>query len=394
MFDWLIPSIPQLDFGAAGPAESRKQRPSQAKTPAVEGEAGEHGSQESMSETFGHYADAQPVAANPAKTAAKLDEAMNGWGTDEVAIHNELRGLSPSEVAKVKAAYEKRTGQKLDDAVDEELSGDEAKRAKELLEGKEPVQGKGQGLNKYEMVEDNHAGPLKPNQMRRSDIEELEAFEFDKIKIGPASKDDLTQMTQAQYDKLVQAWINIKHGKGIEMTGSDDDKEAFKKMLRGAMTDSPLFRELITTIGNDPNELHKITAKLGHDMTGEGANSENVFVDLFETNAIDLDDLAKFNTKVDPAHKNDPTQGEQLVHILAERRAASMQDDPSNFDPAHEKATREHNKYRAEHGQAAEVSAEEEVVDGKYYAVFTYADGSKKRIQTFKGKIVDMNPDG
>ncbi|MGN6110663.1 MAG: hypothetical protein ACTHU0_36510 [Kofleriaceae bacterium] len=71
--------------------------------------------------------------------AAKLDEAMDGWGTDEAAIYNALRGKSPEEVKAIKEAYKAKTGKDLEASLKDELSGDELREASSHLSG-DPVQ--------------------------------------------------------------------------------------------------------------------------------------------------------------------------------------------------------------------------------------------------------------
>lgn len=246
------------------------------------------------------------------------------------------------------------------------------------------------GLSAYEVVADDHKGPLKPNQLRKSQLAELKKYDFDKLNVvddateksGKLAND---QMTQAQFQQLTQAWLNIAGGQGLHMTGSAEDQTTFRRMLRDGLGDSPTLRNLITTIGNDADPSHRIEADLGR-------SQPRTFVDSFESGAIDLADLEQFAQTPSADHKNEATRGEQLVHILAERRAAATSADPSDFAAAHQEANRQHNQYRAERGQAAERSAKSIVRDGKTYAVFRYVDGTQHECELNRQHdIVGMN---
>lgn len=65
--------------------------------------------------------------------AARMKEAMEGWGTDEDKIYSMMKGKSPEERAALQASFEKEYGS-LDQAMEAELSGDDLARAKMLKE--------------------------------------------------------------------------------------------------------------------------------------------------------------------------------------------------------------------------------------------------------------------
>jgi len=72
--------------------------------------------------------------------ADQLFKAMDGWGTDEKAIMNALKGKSPEEMKAIKEAYQKKTGRSLDADLADEMSGTDLKEAKALMSA-DPVQG-------------------------------------------------------------------------------------------------------------------------------------------------------------------------------------------------------------------------------------------------------------
>lgn len=94
------------------------------------------------------------------------------------------------------------------------------------------------------------------------------------------------------------------------------DQTTFRKMLRQGLGDSPVLRQLITDIGTDDDPPHAIAA-------GVGRGPASTFIDSFDTNAVDLGDIERLPIAPGKDHKNEATRGEQLVHILGERRAAS-----------------------------------------------------------------------
>lgn len=76
----------------------------------------------------------QPAPApDPAKmqaAATQLFKAMDGWGTDEDAIHNALRGKSPAEIAAIRAVYTDHfPGHNLDHDLAGEMAGNDLAEA-------------------------------------------------------------------------------------------------------------------------------------------------------------------------------------------------------------------------------------------------------------------------
>lgn len=66
-------------------------------------------------------------------SANQLFKAMDGWGTDEDAIHGALRGKSPAEIKAIKAAYQDHFGRSLDGDLKSELSGKDLDEAQAAL---------------------------------------------------------------------------------------------------------------------------------------------------------------------------------------------------------------------------------------------------------------------
>jgi peptidoglycan hydrolase-like protein with peptidoglycan-binding domain len=63
------------------------------------------------------------------ETAAQLQEAMRGWGTDESQLLNALQGRSPHELVEIARQYKDLTGRELMADLDSELSGADLREA-------------------------------------------------------------------------------------------------------------------------------------------------------------------------------------------------------------------------------------------------------------------------
>jgi hypothetical protein len=226
------------------------------------------------------------------------------------------------------------------------------------------------GLGAYEVVPDDFVGPLGPNQIRQSDRNTLDQYHFGDFNvvgddfIGPLSN---SQMTQSQYAELQSSWLNISHGQGMSMTGSDADKATMMQMMRDG----------ISNIGNDTDPAHTIHADLGRHQDITGTN-QGVMVDAFDTNQIDLSDIEAFPTAPTAAQPNSQTQTDVLLHILAERRDAAL-DPTADFDTHHQAAFETQNAYRAERGQSAIL--EQTFVDGTNDVNVPFADHSSQLVK-------------
>jgi hypothetical protein len=200
--------------------------------------------------------------------------------------------------------------------------------------------------------------------------------------IGPLT---LNQMRVREIRALERGWNNILAGRGIITHGSGQDVAAWRRMVQQSMADSPTLRKLVTDIGNDPDARHAIVANLGRRQPG-------VLVDSFGTGDVDLDDLGHFPAAPSTLSPNEMTLGEQIVHILAERRAANTSANPADFGPAHATATAAHNTYRAERGQPAEISAiAAPTAGGGLRGTTRYTDGSSQDVEfDADGNIIGM----
>jgi RHS repeat-associated protein len=204
----------------------------------------------------------------------------------------------------------------------------------------------------------------------------------------PDGKQPAPSGTTETIGSIIKSAIGLNRiimGNGITVTGSKADIRAWNLMLVDTWGRSATARQLISEIGNDTNASHAIQVDLGRKQAG-------VFVDAFP-DLVDLDDLDQFPQAPSAASPKEMTLGEQVVHILAERRSAKLSSNPNDFNTAHADATTVHNRLRAELGQPAELSGVTTVkADGTGVFTATYDDGSKQEVElNANGDITKMN---
>lgn len=193
-------------------------------------------------------------------------------------------------------------------------------------------------LKQLDVVADDFNGPLKANQIRQTD-----------------------------FDNLGKALDNIADNKGMVVKGSAKNQRTWFKMLAAEVVRSPVFRATLTSIGNDTT--HPVTIDLGR-------RQKDVIVDRFADNKVDLTALEKFRDRPKSGHKNDPTRGEIILHFLEERRLHAN-GTTTTFDDAHKKAFDVQNQYRDELGQSHVTDQVGEMAGGKLVGKLKYADGTE-----------------
>lgn len=232
------------------------------------------------------------------------------------------------------------------------------------------------GLDAYDVVPDDFIGPLGPNQIHKAQADDLRAYNFDQFDVvpddfmGPLST---TQMHQADYAAMQGGWLNIAQGNGMELSGAQADQDTFRRMMRDGMTDSPEFRQMLTSIGNDADPAHLIHADLGRSQPG-------VIGDSFANNAVDLDDLEAFPAAAPASHPDQFTRNELMVHFLTERQSALASANPADFGAAHQAGIDAQGRYRDERGQSHVVSQTgARNPDGTIAATVAMANGSSEQ---------------
>ena len=260
------------------------------------------------------------------------------------------------------------------------------------------------GLDAYDVVPDDHAGPLGPGQIRASQRATLDRYRFDSLDVvGDNHQGSLArgQMRQAEYEQLQSAWLTITSGQGMTMSGRPRDREAWLQMIRTGIGNSSTLRETVSTIGNDPDPTHAIHADLGRrqELSETPAANPGVFIDQFDSDQIDLHDLSRLPETPRARHPNDITQTEMITHILAERREAALTGNArttntSVFDQMHFAAQATQNRVRDEFGQThlydavSRQHANDDGIDGR----FIFVDGTEQIIPTNSNNDIRRQP--
>jgi hypothetical protein len=168
-----------------------------------------------------------------------------------------------------------------------------------------PKQGPFLGMNSFTVIPDAQAAQLPqlgPHTITQSQKAELEKYGFDNYHVlahqQPGQQLANDQMTEDNFEQLAQAWLKIAANvnnrdaaSGLRIAGNLDDVDAYKQMLAGSLTSSPMLRDLVSSIGNNPRAL--MQARLVHDEP-PGSMKPGVMVDDFFTDEVDIDDLQKF----------------------------------------------------------------------------------------------------
>jgi hypothetical protein len=179
----------------------------------------------------------------------------------------------------------------------------------------------------------------------------------------------------------------------VEVRGTRrEDVEAWKRMLLASLRGSPTVRRLLGRIAAARDGTQRVQVIVDRNVPG-------VFIDSFNRNLVDIEDLERLPSADDPElEKNAITREEQIVHVLAERHHAARMaarlgaaGQEQLFGAAHEVGLVEQNSFRAEHAQAAVTDAiSHAVADAPGDAVVEYllADGTTAYVMTHhRGRI-------
>lgn len=201
---------------------------------------------------------------------------------------------------------------------------------------------------------------------------------------------------QEQVVKHLITFDKAYKGAGINWKKTDEpSKQKFLLMVLETYTKSALMRELFHEIVSEEYEISYLDIEAVATRTGK------TMIDSFARDTINLGDIEFFPEEPDTETPWESTRGEQLVHILSERRkwaadggtqgermyardARALQSAKATyFKRAHAHATDTHNKYRAEQGQPKqlfETIIEEGVEMGAKAAGFVYEGGDTQII--------------
>jgi hypothetical protein len=167
----------------------------------------------------------------------------------------------------------------------------------------------------------------------------------------------------------------------MTITGSPDDVATFIGMLGHALTSTNAGGGRIAAIIGDT--ANPITVNAGRNQPG-------TFVDRFDNNNVDLADLEQFPASPRPAHPNEASQDEMLVHFLTERAHDSQHG--TGFNDAHTEGLDAQNEMRDERGQSRVTSQVFADPPTNQVVHFNYADGSQEVINLSGSDVSSITP--
>ena len=170
------------------------------------------------------------------------------------------------------------------------------------------------------------------------------------------------QIRQSDHDALQRAWDCMMKGRGMIIEGSDtlpngtatDRSSEFRELLRGGLSDSPLFRQVYQEICCD--QTQPVTMHIRSQFP-------TVQIDRFRFDptrpvgaragqaghhTFDLFDLGKFPHVATTAQSNLSLKHQIVLHGLREARQGVL---GNNYFPSHFRAIDDENAFRTEQGQ-------------------------------------------
>jgi N-acetylmuramoyl-L-alanine amidase len=170
------------------------------------------------------------------------------------------------------------------------------------------------------------------------------------------------QIRQSDHDALQRAWDCMMRGRGMIVDATDtlasgaavDRGSEFRELLRGGLSDSPLFRQVYQEICCD--ETSPITMHIRSQFPG-------ITIDAFRFDptrpvgsrggqaghhTFDLFDLAQFPHVATTAQLNLSLKHQIVLHGLREARQGAL---GNNYFPSHFRAIDDENAFRTEQGQ-------------------------------------------
>jgi hypothetical protein len=148
---------------------------------------------------------------------------------------------------------------------------------------------------------------------------------------------------QAQRKKAVEAF---GPGGGLKLVGTAADQEVYLAMVRREMLRSNRFYALMMDI--KANTRYPVEITVGRDQKGITIDSFDSGRVKFGAQELDLADLAKLPVDPPAGQPNACTQGEALIHAMAEASAGA---NTADAFASHAAGIQAQNDYRDERGQ-------------------------------------------
>jgi hypothetical protein len=158
---------------------------------------------------------------------------------------------------------------------------------------------------------------------------------------------ELVQRRKQRDDEIRQQMNALfTPGAGLKLRGDAVHQQAYVDMVRREMLRSPGFHALMVTMNEDGQ--HPVSVRVDRNQPG-------ILVDNFDSaqgftghQELDLADIQQLPLDPPAGAPSAITQGELLIHAMAEARQGALGD---GYDAAHLAAIRAQNEYRDERGQ-------------------------------------------
>lgn len=188
----------------------------------------------------------KPEPERPPYDASKdietLYKAMDGWGTDEKAIHSTLGNKTPEEIKAIKEAYKKKYGKSLEAHISSEMSGNDWKKARSALD-------KDRDLYKVKDYDPTKDAEVLKKAVAGVGTDEKAVFNVLDGK-SPEQREVLKKVYEQKYGEKLETAL-----KG-DLSGGDMDKA--KALLdSGKITDADKIRQAVAGTGTDEKAVYK-----------------------------------------------------------------------------------------------------------------------------------------
>jgi len=150
-----------------------------------------------------------------------------------------------------------------------------------------------------------------------------------------------------QYNDEIQQQMNALFipGAGLKLRGDAVHQQAYLAMVRREMLRSPTFHSLMVTMNEDAQHPVSVRVDRNQAFLVDSFDSAQGFTGHQE---LDLADIQKLPPDPPAGAPSAITQGELLVHAMAEARQGALGE---GYPAAHLAAIRAQNEYRDERGQ-------------------------------------------
>ena len=185
--------------------------------------------------------------------------------------------------------------------------------------------------------------------------------------------------------------FNFTPGPGLTLEGDAAQQAALLTMIKREMVRSPSFHKLMMEINSDrnpDNQLKLIVWEKNREEDNDKYMGRGV-------QGIDMEDIGRYPANPIPGSPSASTQGEHLVHALAEARAGMLiytPDPDRTFERAHVVGIDAQNAFRRDLGQPGERRMPPDDGDNhRAGSVITYSNGYREIVRRdIDGKVIGI----